>query len=156
MFDRDLATLYNVTTKALNQGVRRNPDRFPEDFGFQLTAEELEDWRSQIVTSNPAAGKGLRYRPWVFTEHGVVMLSAVLRSDRAVAISIALVRAFVRLRQLALEHVGLSHRMDAVEMQIEEHEDRLDTVFATLTHLMTPPADDAERRRIGFTVGGSE
>jgi len=152
MFDRDLALLYEVSTKALNQGVRRNPDRFPEDFGFQLTAEELADWRSQIVTSNPAAAKSLRYRPWVFTEHGVVMLSTVLRSDRAVAVSIALVRAFVRLRQFAAEQGLLVRRVEDVETHVAEHEERLDTVFATLTHLMNPPEDDNARRRIGFVL----
>src|SRR5690348_8325474 len=100
MFDADLAALYGVTTSALNQAVRRNIKRFPGDFAFQLSKEELANWRSQIVTSNPATKMGLRRPPYVFTELGVAMLSSVLRSERAVQMNILIMRAFVRLREL--------------------------------------------------------
>src|SRR6516164_2893239 len=100
MLDSDLAALYQVGTGALNQAVKRNRERFPEDFMFQLTAEELENWKSQIVISNPAARMGLRKRPYAFTEHGVTMLASVLRSGRAVRMSLFIVRAFVQLREL--------------------------------------------------------
>src|ERR1039457_4879730 len=100
MLDSDLAALYEVPTKALNQAVRRNIERFPEDFAFLLSKDELENWRSQIVTSNSAAKMGLRRPPYAFTQEGVAMLSAVLRSGRAVQMSIDIIRTFVRLRQL--------------------------------------------------------
>jgi hypothetical protein len=93
MLDRDLAELYRVETRALVQGVKRNLDRFPQDFMFQLTRDELEQWRSQIVISNPGAKMGLRRRPYAFTEQGVAMLSSVLRSERAVQVNIAIMRA---------------------------------------------------------------
>ncbi len=96
MLDSDLAHLYEIPTKAFNQAVRRNLERFPEDFAFHLSKAELEQWRSQIVASNPSAKMGLRRPPFVFTQEGVAMLSAVLRSDRAVQMSIAIVRTFVR------------------------------------------------------------
>jgi hypothetical protein len=94
MLDSDLAELYQVPTRVLNQAVRRNLDRFPADFMFQLNGEELENWRSQIVTSNPGAKMGLRRPPYAFTEHGVAMLSSVLKSKRAVGLNILIIRAF--------------------------------------------------------------
>jgi hypothetical protein len=100
MVDADLAALYGVPTGALNQTVRRNIERFPEDFAFQLSRAEFEHWKSQFVISNPAAKMGLRRAPLVFTQEGVAMLSTVLRSDRAVQMSIAIVRTFVRMREL--------------------------------------------------------
>jgi hypothetical protein len=99
MLDADLATLYQVATKALNQAVRRNSERFPEDFMFQLTPEEAEALRSQFVTSNIGRG-GRRYLPYVFTEHGVGMLSSVLSSPRAVQMNIQIIRAFIRMREI--------------------------------------------------------
>jgi hypothetical protein len=98
--DADLADLYGVPTGALNQAVRRNMERFPEDFAFRLSKAEFEHWKSQIVIPNPSARMGLRRAPFVFTQEGVAMLSAVLRSDRAVQMSIAIVRTFVRMREL--------------------------------------------------------
>ena len=100
MLDCDLALLYGVSTKRLNEQVRRNRARFPRDFMFQLNKEEFEDWRSQIATSNPSAKMGLRRRPHAFTDQGVAMLSSVLNSDRAVRVNIDIMRAFIRLRQL--------------------------------------------------------
>src|SRR4051812_15612668 len=100
LLDRDLAVLYEVETKVLNQAVRRNRTRFPADFMFQLSEEEFRNWKSQIVTSNPSAKMGLRKRPYAFTEQGVAMLSSVLHSERAVLVNIAIMRAFVQLREL--------------------------------------------------------
>lgn len=150
MFDFDLAELYQVPTKALNQAVRRNIDRFPEDFMFQLTADEFTNWRSQIVTSNPAAKMGLRRPPSVFTEHGVAMLSSVLQSDRAVQVNIAIVRTFVRLRQLLATHKELAARLAAME---KKYDQRFKVVFDILKQLMEPPADPP-KRPIGFIPPG--
>src|SRR5262245_20630592 len=100
MFDADLAGLYQVPTKALNQAMRRNQDRFPDDFAFRLSMGELENWRSQIVASNPSARKGLRRPPYAFTQEGIAMLSSVLRSERAVNMNIVIMRTFVRMREL--------------------------------------------------------
>src|SRR5580658_5453329 len=110
ILDTDLAALYQVETKALNQAVRRNMDRFPEDFMFQLSVEEAESLRSQLVTSNAARG-GRRYLPYAFTEHGVVMLSSVLKSRRAVQMNILIVRAFVRLREIIARNKDLAARI---------------------------------------------
>jgi hypothetical protein len=132
MFDFDLAALYRVPTKALNQAVRRNLGRFPDDFMFQLTRRELADWRSQIVTSNPAAKMGLRKSPLVFTEHGVAMLSSVLQSDRAVQVNIAIVRTFARLRQILATHKDLAERLAAME---EKYDAQFKVVFDILEQL---------------------
>ena len=107
MLDADLAELYGVTTKRLNEQVKRNRNRFPEEFMFQLTKEELENWRSQIATSNPAVKMGLRRRPYAFTEYGAVMLANVLKSPTAVEVSILVVKAFIRMRQLLVSQKGL-------------------------------------------------
>jgi ORF6N domain-containing protein len=119
MLDRDLAALYGVRTKVLNQAVRRHLNRFPGDFMFQLTREETGNWRSQIVTSNLTALMGLRQRPLAFTEQGVAMLSSVLSSDRAVEINISIMRAFVKLRQAVLFDASLAERMEKAEHALE-------------------------------------
>jgi ORF6N domain len=114
LLDADLALLYEVETKRLNEAVRRNRERFPEDFLFQLTAEETEALRSQIATSNEGRG-GRRYYPYAFTEQGIAMLSSVLRSQRAIAVNIVIMRTFVKLRQLLATHEDLAHRLDQLE-----------------------------------------
>ncbi len=152
MLDRDLAALYEVETKVLNQAVKRNADRFPEDFMFQLTPEEFEDWRSQIVTSNPAAKMGVRRRPYAFTEQGVAMLSSVLRSDRAVAVNVEIMRAFVRLRRVLASHADLARKLDALE---KKYDAQFKVVFDAIRQLMAPPAVP-KRRRIGFHVKEEE
>lgn len=119
LLDKDLAELYGVATKVLNQAVKRNIRRFPADFMFQLSNEELEHWRSQIVTSNTAAKMGIRRRPYVFTEQGVAMLSSVLRSDRAIEVNVEIMRAFVRLRQMLASHAELSRKLDAMEKKYD-------------------------------------
>ena len=122
MLDRDLAVLYKVQTKVLNQSVKRNIKRFPEEFIFQLTKEELENWRSQFVTSN-SIKMGLRYLPMAFTEQGVAMLSSVLKSDRAVEANIQIMRVFVKLRQMVLDNEDLRKELEKLKLALELHAD---------------------------------
>jgi hypothetical protein len=146
ILDADLAKLYGVGTKVLNQAVRRNRKRFPEDFMFQLTKEEFENWRSQIVTSNPSARMALRRRPYAFTEQGVAMLSSVLHSERAVRVNIEIMRAFVRLRQMLASNVELARKLDALE---KKYDAQFRVVFEAIRKLMEPPPEP-KRGRIGF------
>ena len=118
MLDRDLAILYGVTTSALKQAVRRNMERFPEDFMFVLRQSEFADWRSQIVISN-ADRKGLRYAPMAFTEQGVAMLSSVLRSRRAMVVNVQIMRTFVNLRQMLASNADLAKRLKELERKSE-------------------------------------
>ena len=120
ILDRDLSELYGVETRVLNQSVRRNVDCFPEDFMFQLTKNELDKWRSQFVTSNSPDRMGLRRRPYVFTEHGVLMLSNTLRSDRAIQVSIQIIRIFIRMRQLIQEDKNLVQKVSRIERRQDE------------------------------------
>jgi hypothetical protein len=119
MLDRDLAQLYQVTTGALNQAVQRNRERFPADFMFQLNTKEFENWKSQIVISNPAA-RMARKRPYAFTEQGVAMLSSVLKSQRAALVNVAIMRTFVRLRQILATHKDLAARLAAMEKKYDQ------------------------------------
>jgi hypothetical protein len=144
MLDSDLAALYGVDTRSLVQAVKRNLDRFPADFMFQLTAEEADLLRSQTVISTSGHG-GRRYAPYAFTEHGVAMLSAVLRSPRAVQVSIEIVRAFVRLREMLAGNADLARRVAALE---KKYDAQFKVVFDAIRELMTPPARPP--RRIGF------
>jgi len=146
MLDRDLASLYQVPTKALLQAVKRNIARFPEDFMFQLSREELANWRSQIVTSNPSAKMGLRRSPFAFTEQGVAMLSSVLRSPRAVLVNVEIMRAFVRLRQILAANADLARKLDALEKKFDA---QFKVVFEAIRQLMAPPPEP-KRRKIGF------
>ena len=120
MLDSDLADLYQVETKNLNKAINRNRTRFPEDFMFQLTAEEWESLRFQSGASNPGRG-GRRYLPYAFTEHGVVMLSSVLSSERAVQMNIAIVRAFVQLRELLATNKDFAVRLEQLEASLDQH-----------------------------------
>ncbi len=149
MLDRDLAALYGVETKALNRAVKRHPRRFPDDFMFQLTADEFENLRRQSGTSSRWGGR--RYRPYAFTEQGVAMLSSVLNSDRAVEVNVAIMRAFVRLRQVLASHAGLQQRLDELEATYDE---QFRVVFEAIRQLMAPAAGEP-RRKIGFGVGES-
>jgi hypothetical protein len=159
MLDGDLAELYQVPTGSLNQAVKRNLDRFPNDFVFQLTAEEAESLRSQIATSlrsqfvisNEGRG-GRRYLPYAFTEHGVAMLSSVLNSKRAVQVNIVIIRTFIKLRQILSEHKDLAHRLESVERKYRVHDDELKAVFDAIRKLLTAPTPS--RRRIGFAPDG--
>ena len=144
MLDSDLAALYGVETRVLTQAVLRNLARFPADFMFQLTEAEFEGLRSQTVTSNGGRG-GRRYRPRVFTEQGVAMLSSVLRSDRAVRVNIEIMRAFVRLRQLLSSNAELSQRLDDMEQRYDEHIRR---IVHAINRMMAPSSSSG--RKIGF------
>ncbi len=149
MFDSDLAAIYGVTTKRLNEQVRRNISRFPEDFAFQLTVEELTKLRSQIATSSFHGGR--RYRPWVFTEHGAIMLASVLNSDVAVQASVRVVRAFVRLREMVAANAQLAVKLEELERRLDSHDKAIVDLFATLKQLLEPP-EPPKRREIGFHV----
>lgn len=148
MLDRDLAEIYAVTTKVLNQAVARNTSRFPADFAFTLNARELANLKSQSVTSSVHGGR--RKPPRAFTEQGIAMLSSVLKSERAVATNIAIMRAFVRLREIALTHAELTRKIADLERR---YDGKFTAVFGAVRRLMTLPAEpDEPRRRIGFVV----
>lgn len=145
MLDSDLAELYGVPTKVLNQAVQRNAERFPEDFMFQLSREEADSLRSQIVTLKTDRGKHRKYLPFAFTEQGVAMLSGVLRSRRAVQVNIAIMRTFVRMRRMLVSHGNLARKVDALE---RTYDAQFRVVFDAIRALMEPPK--RPRRRIGF------
>jgi ORF6N domain len=162
--DADLAALYDVPTKRFNEAVKRNLRKFPTDFMFILTDEEFAALRSQFATSNVGRG-GRRYAPRVFTEHGALMAAAILNSPRAVEVSVYVVRAFVRLRELAATHGDLAKRLDELEQKTEalamQHDtfsrntrNQLKQVFDALRELMTPP--DPPKRPIGFVTPKDE
>ena len=150
ILDSDLAALYGVTTRGLNQAVTRNRCRFPPDFAFTLTVSEAANLKSQSVTSSSHGGR--RTLPRAFTEQGVAMLSSVLRSPRAVAVNVAIMRAFVRLRELALTHADLTRQIADLETK---YDSRFRVVFDALRRLtVPPPANDSPRHRIGFVTDG--
>ena len=147
MLDSDLAILYGVTTFNFNKAVKRNLSRFPEDFIFQLSAEEFKSLRFQIGISKKGRG-GRRYLPYAFTEQGVAMLSSVLRSERAIQVNIAIMRAFVKLRKILSTHKELAHKLSQLERKIEKHDVEIKAIFDAIRELMTPPKKP--RKRIGF------
>jgi hypothetical protein len=136
MLDRDLAELYGVTTAQLTRQVRRNIDRFPEDFMFQFTKEELADLMCQFGTSNWG---GTRKLPYAFTEQGVAMLSGILRSKRAVQVNIAIMRAFVKLKRILSMNKELAHKLAELERKIEKHDVDIQAIFEAIRRLMAPP-----------------
>jgi hypothetical protein len=146
ILDRDLAALYGLPVRALKQAVRRNIERFPYDFMFVLDKHELAEWRSQFVTSK-ADRIGLRYAPMAFTEQGVAMLSSVLRSERAVAVNIQIMRAFVRLRQLVAANEDLAHKLALLE---KKYDVQFKVVFDAIRALMAGPKK--QKKPIGFGV----
>jgi len=146
MLDSDLAELYGVEVKVLNQSVKRNIDRFPEDFMFQLTAEEDESLRSQFVTLKNGRGRHRKYPPYAFTEQGVAMLSGVLNSPRAVQVNIEIMRTFVLLRQMLASNEGLARKLAALE---KKYDSQFRAVFDAIRQLMTPQ-QPPKRRQIGF------
>ena len=153
MLDAHLATLYGVPTKVLLQAVKRNLERFPEDFMLQLTAEEWACLRSQIVTSNSQRG-GRRYAPFAFTEQGVAMLSSVLNSSRAIAVNIEIMRAFVRMRELLASNRELAQKLAELERKIAAHDQSITGILKAIRELMNPPVP--KRRGIGFTANFDE
>jgi hypothetical protein len=148
MLDADLAELYQVETFNLNKAVKRNIDRFPQDFMFQLTKQEADSLRFQIGMSKTEGRGGRRYLPYVFTEHGVAMLSTVLNSERAVKVNIEIMRAFVRLRQMLASNAELARKLDALE---KKYDAQFKVVFDAIRQLMTPPV--TKKRKIGFRSG---
>jgi hypothetical protein len=147
MVDGDLADLYGVETKVLKQAVRRNIDRFPSDFMFKLTYQEIRNLRSQFVTSSSSGWGGHRYPPMAFTEQGVAMLSSVLRSKRAVQVNIEIMRAFVRLREMLASHKDLEHKLLALE---KKYDKQFKVVFDAIRALMSE--EKRPKRKIGFEV----
>jgi hypothetical protein len=148
LVDAYLADLYGVETRNLIQAVKRNLQRFPPDFMFQLTQKEYEALRSQIVISKGKGGR--RYLPYVFTEQGVAMLSSVLRSERAIQVNVAIMRVFVRLRGMLAAHRELAVKLEQLEERIEVHDEQIGAIFEAIRQLMTPP--ERERKKIGFEV----
>jgi phage regulator Rha-like protein len=148
LVDADLAALYGVETRSLVQAVKRNIQRFPSDFMFQLNQDEFAALRSQIVISKGKGGR--RYLPYVFTEQGVAMLSSVLNSERAIQVNIAVMRVFVRLREFVATHKELAAKLKELEERIQDHDVKIVTIFDAIRQLMAPP--DRPKKRIGFEV----
>lgn len=146
MLDRDLADLYGVETKRLKEQVRRNIERFPEDFMFELTKKELKSWRSQFATSNQDI-MGLRIPPFAFAEHGVLMLSSVLKSERAVQVNIQIMRTFTQLRRMLSTHAGLIKKLETMEMKYDR---QFKIVFEAIKQLLSE--EDKPKKKIGFTI----
>ncbi|WP_302850204.1 ORF6N domain-containing protein [Polaribacter sp. Q13] len=149
MLDRDLADLYQVETKRLKEAVRRNINRFPDDFMFEMTKKELENWRTQIATSN-SDKMGLRYAPMVFTEQGVAMLSSVLKSDRAITVNIKIIRIFTKMRNLLSDHLSLRLEIEDIKKKMNNHDKNIELVFSYLDELVDKKEDEKERTKIGF------
>ena len=147
LLDKDLAELYGVETKQLKRAVRRNINRFPKDFMFQLTEKEFDSLRSQFGTSSWG---GTRYLPMAFTEQGVAMLSTVLNSERAIGVNIAIMRAFVRLREMAATHKELARKLSELEEHLQDHDQQILSIFEAIRQLMAPP--EKSKKRIGFEV----
>ncbi len=148
MIDRDLAELYGVETKQLKRQVKRNIDRFPDDFMFELSDEEFQEWRSQFGTSNKGDKMGLRYAPYVFTEQGVAMLSSVLNSERAIKVNIQIMRIYTKMREMLLTHKDILLKLEQFEKQVVQNSEDIQMIFAALKELLNPPQE--LRPRIGF------
>ena len=146
MLDSDIAQLYGVTAKRLNEQVRRNLKRFPGDFMFQLTWQETKSLRSQNATLK--RGQYTKYRRYAFTEQGVAMLSSVLNSERAIQVNIAIMRVFVNLRRILSTHKELAYKLNQLEKKIEKHDEEIQVVFESIRQLMAPP--EKPKRQIGF------
>ena len=149
LLDEHLARLYGVETRSLLQAVKRNLERFPPDFMFELSAAEWTALRSQSVTSKAGRG-GRRYAPYAFTEQGVAMLSSVLKSDRAIAVNIEIMRSFVRIRRLFEADKSLARKFERLERKLASHDQAIVGILAAIRQLMTPPVP--KRRGIGFTA----
>ena len=149
MLDRDLALLYGVGTKVLKQTVKRNIQRFPEDFMFEMTKEELENWRSQFVTSN-SERMGLRYAPFCFTEQGVTMLSCVLNSKRAITVNIQIMRIFTKIRAMFTDTLSLKLEIEEIKKKLYNQDKNIELVFSYLDELITKQENNPPRRSIGY------
>lgn len=149
MLDRDLAILYGIETKRLKEQVKRNISRFPEDFMFELTKSEFENWRSQFATSN-SDKMGLRYLPMAFTEHGVLMLSSVLKSDKAIQVNIQIMRIFTKVRQMLLDTTELKIDILQIQKKLENHDKNIELVFSYLDELTEKKENEPKRTTIGY------
>ena len=150
ILDRDLAAIYGVTTKRLNEQVKRNAERFPEDFMLQLTPEEAELSRSQFATLKPGRGQNIKYRPYAFTEHGAIQAANVLSSPRAIKMGVFVVRAFVKLRQMLASNKELPQKVDELERKLQTHDRAIVDILKAIRQLMNPPPP--ARRPIAFTA----
>ena len=153
MLDRDLAKLYGVETKQLKRQVSRNKDRFPEDFMFELTKEEFENWRSQFGTSN-SDKMGLRYSPMAFTEQGVAMLSSVLKSKKAVHVNIQIMRIFTAIRQRLADNIELRLEVEKIKKKLDNHDKNIELVFQYLDELLVKKENPKTKSKIGFKIKG--
>ena len=149
IIDADLAQLYGVSTSALNQAVKRNRARFPDDFMFQLSGEEFSYWKSQIVISNPRAKMGLRKVPYAFTEHGAYMAGNVLNSPRAIDVSMFIVRAFIQMRDLLATHKNIAKQLSALDKRVTGQDKTIAQIIATIHQLLEPPPEP-KKRPMGF------
>ena len=154
ILDSELAALYGVATKVLLQAVKRNSERFPEDFMLRLTAQEWELLRSQSVTLKAGSGRHRKYLPYAFTEQGVAMLSSVLRSARAIAVNVQIMRAFVRMRELLASNRELAEKLDQLERKLLSHDETIIGILKAIRELMRQPLP--ENRPIGFTANLDE
>ncbi len=170
LLDFDLAVLYEVPTKVLNQAVKRNIKRFPKDFMFQLTKEELEELRlqietsetgdssrSQIVTLKSGRGSNVKYLPYAFTEQGIAMLSGILNSDKAIAMNIAIMRAFVEIRRILIQETDLRIQLNQIRERLGEHDTQLNAIYDAMENLLDEKAAQKkfeERKRVGFKITG--
>jgi hypothetical protein len=152
MLDRDLATLYGVETKQLKRQVNRNIERFPKDFMFEMTKEEFENWRSQFGTSNSSDKMGLRYAPYVFTEHGVLMLSSVLNSPKAIQVNIQIMRVFTRIRQALTDNTELRLAIEKLEKKTDNNTKNIEVVFQYVDELMEKKENPKPRKQIGYRL----
>lgn len=152
ILDADLARLYGVETGALNRAVKRNLDRFPPDFIFQLTGDEFQDLRCHFGISSDWGGR--RYEPYAFTEHGAVMAATILKTDLAATVSVYVVRAFVKLREMMASHAELSEKLadleERVEARLDAHDEQIGALIEAIRELMVPP--ESSQRRIGFRI----
>ncbi|MFT7614202.1 MAG: hypothetical protein ACI9J3_003184 [Parvicellaceae bacterium] len=148
MIDRDLAELYGVETKYLKRQVRRNIERFPEDFMFEMTKDEFENWRSQFVTSNSSDAMGLRYAPFAFTEQGVAQLSSVLNSEQAIKVNIQIIRLFTKMRELLLTHKDLLLEMEEIRKKVSGQDEKIEAIFNYLKQFVKE--QEEPREAIGY------
>ena len=150
MIDQDLAELYDVSTGRLNEQVKRNLERFPTDFMFQLSKTEYNTIRSQIAILKVGKGRHRKYLPYAFTEQGVAMLSSVLKSKRAVQVNIQIMRAFVKLREILSTHKELAQKLKVLELKMDSHDGQIQAIFEVINQLLTPP--EKPKRKIGFII----
>ena len=148
MVDRDLAEMYGIETKVLKQAVKRNLERFPKDFMFEMSKKEFEDWRSQFVTSNSADIMGLRYAPFCFTEQGVAMLSSILNSAIAIQVNIQIIRVFTRMKEMLLSNKDILLKLEKLEKDVKVNKEDIAMIFQALKQLLGSP--QPKRRMIGF------